>query len=250
MAQQIERTLQVRVDRRLNLGGTLLAQQALVSGAIDLFPEYTGTALTTVLKKAPESSAAAVFERVSSEYSRRFKATWLRPLGFNNTFAMVIRKSDSQGGIATLSAAAGRPWKLGVGYEFLQRPDGFQGLVKTYGLKTEGSPITMDLGLLYTALNNKQVDMVAANATDGLLSVLDVVILKDDRKYFPPYECSAVVRDETLARFPGLRGSIEQLSGRMPDEVMRRLNYAVDGQHRPLREVAREFLDTNLKAAP
>lgn len=246
LAQQIERETSIRVERRLNLGGTLLAQQALESGAIDLYPEYTGTALTAVLKRPPEKDPATVFEQVRADYARHFHLVWLRPFGFNNTFSMVIRREDSQNGaIATLSAAASaHPWKLGVGYEFLKRPDGFEGLVKTYGLKLDGSPITMDLGLLYTALKNGQVGMVAGNSTDGMLAVLNTVVLTDDKRYFPPYECAAVVREDALKRFPELRPALEQLSGKLPDEVMRKLNYAVDGEHRPVREVASSFIQS------
>jgi glycine betaine/choline ABC-type transport system substrate-binding protein len=131
---------------------------------------------------------------------------------------------------------------MGVGYEFQSRPDGLAGLLKTYGLRTEGSPVTMDLGLLYSALESRKVDMIAANSTDGLASVMDVKILRDDRHYFPPYECAVVVRDETLTRFPGLRKALEELSGKLPDALMRKLNYRVDGEHIPVAQVAREFL--------
>jgi osmoprotectant transport system substrate-binding protein len=244
LAQQIERTLKVPVERKLNLGGTLLAHEALVKGAIDLYPEYTGTALTAVLKQPPFPDARAVLGAVRAAYERQWRLAWLAPLGFNNTFAMMIRGDVARaGGLTTLSeAAASRAWRLGIGYEFKQRPDGLDGLLNTYHLRTGGEPVTMDLGLLYAALAGGKVDMIAANFTDGLASVQDVTILKDDRHYFPPYECAVVVRDETLARYPGLRQSLEKLAGKLPDEVMRKLNYAVDGEHRAPAEVAREFL--------
>lgn len=246
LAQQIERSMQVRVDRRLNLGGTLLAHEALVKGSIDIYPEYTGTALTAVLKRPANSERGAVLEAVRSDYQKRWKLTWLPPLGFIDTFAMMVRGETARSShLATISdAARAQSWRLGAGYEFRQRPDGLQGFLKTYGLRIQGEPVTMDLGLLYSALQGRQVDMIAANSTDGLASVLDVKILEDDRHYFPPYECAAVVREDTLARYPQLRPALEQLSGKISDETMRKLNYEVDGKHRPVAEVAREFLIT------
>jgi osmoprotectant transport system substrate-binding protein len=166
---------------------------------------------------------------------------WLAPLGFENTFAMAIRQEDSPGP-ALSDAARSRSWRLGAGYEFAHRPDGLPGLLSTYNLKLNGSPKTMDLGLLYQALIRKQVDMVAANSTDGLLSVLPLQVLQDDRHYFPPYECALVVRQEAEQRFPGLRPALEELSGRISSDTMRRLNYELDGKHRPAREIARNFL--------
>jgi glycine betaine/choline ABC-type transport system substrate-binding protein len=244
LAQQISRRLGVPVERKLNLGGTMLAHEALVRGDIDLFPEYTGTALTAVLKQPPAADPAASLQQVRTAYEKNWHLAWLPPLGFNNTFAMMIGGPVARAaGIETLSAAsAKRTWRLGAGYEFQQRPDGLAGLLKTYGLRTDGAPVAMDLGLLYAALQAGKVDMIAANSTDGLASVLDVKILADDRRYFPPYECAVVVREETLARFPALRGALEELSGKLSDDVMRKLNYAVDGQHRPVAEVAAGFL--------
>lgn len=240
LAQQIERRTGLQVDRKLNLGGTLLAHQALMTGAIDLYPEYTGTALTAVLKQAPSGDPARVLQQVRAGYAP-WGLAWLPPLGFNNTFAMVVRSADA--GVKTLSnAAAARTWRMGAGYEFLQRPDGLEGLTKAYNLRVEGSPVTMDLGLLYTALQGNKVDMVAANSTDGLLSVLDVKVLDDEKHYFPPYECAVVVRNATTARYPRLRTALEELSGRLDDAAMRKLNYAVDGEHRAVRDVAAEFL--------
>jgi glycine betaine/choline ABC-type transport system substrate-binding protein len=242
LARQIERRLNIPVDRKLNLGGTLLAHQALVSGSIDVLPEYTGTALTAVLKERPNNNPAAVRAAVANGY-RQWKLTWLQPLGFDNTFAMVVRSSDAP--LQTMSnAAAAKAWRLGAGYEFLERADGLAGLRAAYNLRLQGDPVTMDLGLLYSALTGGKVDMVAASATDGLLSVLDVRVLDDDKRYFPPYECAVVARDEPLARIPGLRAALEQLSGRLDAKAMQRLNYEVDGKHRPVREVAEEFLNT------
>ena len=245
VAQHVSLRLSERVDRKLNLGGTLLAHQALVKGDLDLYPEYTGTALTAVLKRRLSSDPAAVLAKVKAEYLSRFKIHWLDPLGFNNTFAMVIRGEDARKfQIETLSDAAthANGWTLGVGYEFQQRPDGLAGLLRTYKLPFKRSPRTMDLGLLYRALEQKQVDMVAASATDGLLSVLDVKVLKDDKRYFPPYQASLAVRADALAKHPPLKRALEQLSGLFSNEIMRTLNYQVDGKHRPVSEVAMTFL--------
>jgi glycine betaine/choline ABC-type transport system substrate-binding protein len=241
LAQQIERRVPgVQVERRLDLGGTMLAQEALTRGDIDLYPEYTGTALAAVLKQPVVGDPAAALAAVRAAYEKRWKLAWLAPLGFNDTFAMIVKRAA---GVATLSqAAAKQPWRLGVGYEFQQRPDGLDGLLKTYGLRLAASPVTMDLGLLYAALDSGKVDMIAANSTDGLAASPDLQVLADDRHYFPPYDCAVVVRQETLARYPALRGALEELSGRISDAEMRRLNYEVDGRHRPAAQVAAEFL--------
>jgi glycine betaine/choline ABC-type transport system substrate-binding protein len=242
VAQHLEHRLGGRVSRKLDLGGTLLAHQALVSGSIDVYPEYTGTALTAVLKRAPVKDPAEVLSEVRSGY-RQWGLEWLKPLGFENTFAMVVRREDAGSDPHDLThAARERKWKLGAGYEFAHRPDGLPGLIATYGLQLSGAPKTMDLGLLYRALEKKQVDMAAGNSTDGLLAVLPVTTLADDRHYFPPYDCALVVREEAEARFPGLKAALEELSGKIDSATMRRLNYQLDGKHRPAREIARGFL--------
>lgn len=247
-AQQLERRLGARVTRKLDIGGTLLAHEALLTGEIDLYPEYTGTALTAVLKLPAVTDPKAAFETVAREYRSRWNLVWLPPLGFDDTFAMVIRGADARAsGIATLSQAARRKegWKLGVGYEFLQRPDGLSGLQKTYALPLEGAPKTMDLGLLYAALEGGQVDLVAANSTDGLLAARDFKVLEDDRRFFPPYEAAFVVREDLFTRVPGARPALEELCGRIATEAMRKLNNLVVGQHRRPADVASEFLDTS-----
>jgi osmoprotectant transport system substrate-binding protein len=245
-AQQLERRLGTRVTRTLDIGGTLLAHEALVAGKIDLYPEYTGTALTAVLKLPATTDPKAVFDTVAREYRARWKLVWLPPLGFNDTFAMVIRGTDARSsGISTLSQAAQRKkgWVLGVGYEFLNRPDGLAGLQKTYALPLAGAPRTMDLGLLYAALEQGQVDLVAANSTDGLLAERDFKVLEDDRKYFPPYEAAFVVNESLFAKEPRARAALEELCGKIATEVMQKLNGQVVGRHRRPAEVASEFLD-------
>jgi glycine betaine/choline ABC-type transport system substrate-binding protein len=244
LAQHIERRLEVEVVRKLNLGGTLLAHEALKSGSIDLYPEYTGTALTAVLKRPASGDAEAVLESVREGY-RQWRLTWLDPLGFNNTFAIVVRSDAARRHkLETLSDAARRPepWTLGVGYEFVARPDGLDGLVKTYDLRLAGAPVTMDLGLLYSALENRKIEMAAASATDGLLARAEFTVLEDDRHYFPPYYCAVVVRDDVLDRHADLRRVLEELSGKFSEEEMRRMNAAVDLEKRPVREVAKRFL--------
>jgi len=243
VAQHLERRLGGHVSRKLDLGGTLLAQQALSTGEIDVLPEYTGTALTSVLKEPPEKDPARVLARVRAGYAK-WGVEWLDPLGFENTFAMTVRNADAVSRrVSTLSqAAASGTWRLGAGYEFANRPDGLPGLLRTYSLRLQGAPKTMDLGLLYQALMKNKVDMVASNSTDGMLSVLPVRVLEDDRHYFPPYQCALVVRQAAERDFPGLREALGELSGRISSQTMRRLNYELDGRHRPVREIARDFL--------
>ena len=245
VARHIERRLDLEVDRKLNLGGTLLAHEALKGGSIDLYPEYTGTALTAVLKQAAVKNPKAALERVREGY-RPWGIEWLPPLGFNNSFAMVISADSArEQGVRTLSDAARRlrPWRMGVGYEFTQRSDGLSGLVQTYGLRLAGPPVAMDLGLLYAALQTKRIEMAAANATDGKLARAEFVVLEDDQRYFPPYECAIAVRLDTLQRVPRLRAVLAELSGRISDSAMRRMNGAEDVGHRSATEVARDFLN-------
>ena len=241
VAQHLENRLHGHVSRRLDLGGTLLAQQAIVAGDIDVYPEYTGTALTAVLKEKPLKDPSQVLAAVREGY-RQWHLEWLDPLGFENTFAMAVRREDAQARhIATLSEAAqSGSWRLGAGYEFARREDGLPGLLMVYGLRL--SVKTMDLGLLYQALTKGQADMVAGNSTDGMLSVLPITVLRDDRRYFPPYDCALVVREAAERQFPGLRAALSELSGHIDSDTMRRLNYELDGKHRPAREIARDFL--------
>jgi osmoprotectant transport system substrate-binding protein len=244
VAQHLEKTLHVHVERKLDLGGTLLAHQSLVNGQIDLYPEYTGTGLMTVLKQGPDADAKAVLKRVRAGY-KQWNLEWSAPLGFVNTFAMVVRKEEADArAVRTLSDAAGYEpgWRLGVGYEFVKRPDGLSGLIGTYRMMTKGSVKTMDLGLLYQALEQRQVDMVAGSSTDGLLSVKPFTVLEDDRHYFPPYEAAIVMRSDALARVPGLRGALASLNGRISTDAMRAMNYELDGKHRPVKEIAKNFL--------
>jgi osmoprotectant transport system substrate-binding protein len=250
VAQHIENRLHVPVDRKLNLGGMLLAHQALLSHQIDLYPEYTGTAFANVLKSGGVTDPAVVLERVRAEYAR-MQLEWLNPLGFESSFAMTVRGEDARARhLETLSDAAGdtKGFALGCGYEFITHPDGFAALNSKYGLKWTAAEKTMDLGLLYRALVGKQVSMVAGNTTDGVLNKLDVRVLKDDKRAFPPYQACVVVRSGVLAEYPELRKALQELSGKISEERMRAMNYEVDSSHRQPREVAHEFLEQSLKS--
>jgi osmoprotectant transport system substrate-binding protein len=245
LAQHIEARTHLPVIRRFYLAGSYICQQALLSGRIDTYVEYTGTALTAILHDPIEKDPSTVFGRVQSEYQQRFGLVVLPSLGFNNTFAIVIRGEDARRlNLKTISEAAGiaPQWRAGFGYEFMERPDGFEGLARVYGLRFAEPPRILDLGLLYRALLQKQVDFVAGNSTDGLLSARDLVILEDDKHYFPPYDAVPVVRSETLQRHPEVRAAIAELAGKISDAEMQKMNYAVDGEHRDATEVAREFL--------
>jgi len=244
LAQQIEDTLHMKVERKLNLGGTFICHKALLSGDIDLYVEYTGTALTAILKDQPINDPKAVFSKVQDAYQKQFGSQWLNPLGFNNTFAIIIRGADARKlGIKTISESARftPSWKAGFGYEFMERKDGFPGLAAAYGLKFSEPPSVMDLTLTYKAVAAKEVDFIAGNSTDGLISKLDLVVLRDDKQYFPPYEAAPVVRNETLQRVPALKDCLNALSGTISDDQMRKMNYEVDGEHRSVADVARQF---------
>jgi len=244
LAQHIEARTGILVDRKTNLGGTLLVHKALLAGELDLYVEYTGTALTSVLNERPSGDSSAVYARVRSLYAERFHLEVTEPLGFENTFAMVIRGDDARRfhhrTMSDLVPIAPQ-WRVGVGYEFLERPDGFRGWSERYGLHFADKPRVMDLGLIYRALVDHQVDIVAGNSTDGLIDSLGLVALQDDKHYFPPYDAVPIIRQSTLARFPQLRGALAELAGKISASDIRRLNYAVEGQLQDPAEVVRQF---------
>ncbi len=243
-AQQLERKLHVQVQRRLNLGGTLLTHQAIVKGDIDVYPEYTGTGATVVLKqKHVAADPAETYLTVKAAYLRRYHLIWLPPLGFNDTFAMVVRSEDGKRLRApTLSAATARAWRLGVGFEFLTRPDGLTKFNQVYAPHWEGTPKSMDLGLLYQALGQKRVDMAAGNSTDAQLGDSKLMMLEDDKKAFPPYNACLVVRQEFLEQKPEARMALTMLQNSISDETMRKLNRLVERDHQAIERVARDFL--------
>ena len=249
LAQAVE-AAGLPAERKLDLGGTFVCDAALRAGQIDAYVEYTGTALTAVLKEQPGADPAAVLARVREAYAKD-GLVWTAPLGFDNTFALVIRGEDAaRDGVHTISDAVAHAgaWRAAFGYEFKERADGYPGLARAYGLAFKEIR-TMDLGLLYRALTDRQVDLVAGNATDGLIEQLKLSVLTDDRHYFPPYEAAPVVRRETLVRYPALAGVFERLGGRLDAATMRRLNYAVDGEHRDPAAVVREFLAGGVRPA-
>jgi len=244
LAQQIEAKTNLKVKRQPRLGGTFICHQALISGQIDAYIEYTGTAFTAILKQNPISNPQEVYQRLKQAYAQQFNLEVMPSLGFESSFAMVIRGEDAKKyNIQTLSEAAKYTpqWIGGFGYEFMERKDGFPGLAKTYNLRFAKSPKIMDLGLLYRALIQKQVDLVAANSTDGQISRLSLVVLKDDQHYFPPYEPTPIVRQETLKKYPQLRDVILELSGKITTDEMRQLNDLVEADLRDIPEVVREF---------
>lgn len=244
LAQEIEAKSNLKVERRFYLAGSYICQQALVSGRIDAYVEYTGTALTAILKQPLDRDPQRVLATVRSLYRSRYNVVVAPPLGFENTFAMVIRGDDARNlHVTTLSEAAryAPQWRLGVGYEFEQRPDGLPGLSAAYGLRFAGPPRTMDLGLLYRALNAHQVDMIATNSTDGPIQAFGLTALEDDRHYFPPYQAVPLVRAEALQRWPQIQLALDALAGKITADDMRNMNEAIDGQHRDPAEVVREF---------
>jgi osmoprotectant transport system substrate-binding protein len=245
LAQHIESRTSIPVDRKTNLGGTLLVHKALLSGDLDLYVEYTGTALTAVLNESPGTdSSAAIYNRVKQQYAQRFNLDVTEPLGFENTFAMVVRGTDAQNlHLRTMSdlTPIAPKWRAGVGYEFIERPDGFPGWSARYNLHFAAQPSVMDLGLLYRALLDHQVDIVAGNSTDGLIDSLHLVALEDDRHYFPPYDAVPIVRRAALEKFPQLRQALADLSGKLTAAEMRHLNAQVDADQRDVATLVRAF---------
>ena len=243
LSQAIESKSSVPIVRRFDLGGNL-AHEALLAGEIDLYVEYTGTALTAILKERPVSDPKEVYRLVKEEYAGRFGLEWTEPLGFDNTFAILVRGEDGRRlRLKTISDAAPYAinWRAGFGQDFMSRPDGYAGFTQVYGLKFKAVR-EMDLSLTYRALVDHQVDLIAGNSTDGLIVRYGLLQLADDRHYFPPYDAVPVVREETLRKHPEVRDALRTLGGSISVEEMRRLNYEVDGEHRSAKDVARDFL--------
>ncbi len=250
LAQAIERDTDLRVDRRLNLGGTLICDRALLAGDIDVYVEYTGTALTAVFDERPGSSRDAVMVTVRDRYARSGR-TMLQPLGFDNTFAILVRGRDARSlALRTIDDAVPQAtrWQAAFGYEFLDRPDGYAGLARVYGLSLAAPPRSMDLSLTYRALATGQVDLIAGDATSGLIRALDLVHLEDTRRYFPPYDAVPVARTATLLRHPGVRRAIDALAGRITVGHMREMNYRVEALRQQPAAVARDFLAGRIAA--
>jgi osmoprotectant transport system permease protein len=244
IAQAIESSAGIKVERRMELGGDL-CHRAMLGGQIDSYVEYTGTAYTSILKHDVDTDPREVYNRVKEEYASRWNIEWLDPLGFNNTFAILVRGQDARRlNLRTISAVAPYAplWRAGFGQDFMSRPDGYPGFARTYGLRFAGPPREMDLALTYRALAGGQVDLIAGNSTDGLIDKLGLFQLEDDRRYFPPYEAVPVFRKDVLNRYPQISGAMKGLAGKLSSAQMRRLNYAVDAEHRDVKQVVREFL--------
>lgn len=244
IAQTLETSTNLTVDRKLNLAGTAVCHQALLSGDIDIYPEYSGTALISVLKiPAPRQSEAA-WTALKEPYAKRFKLKWLPPLGFANTYALAVRRADAEKRgwtrISDLRKDA-RSIRGGFTSEFLERGDGYPGLAKQYGFKM-GSTLDMDPSLMYQAVRDGKVDVISAFSTDGRIAAYDLQLLEDDRQFFPPYDAALVVREETLAEHPEVEGVLTKLSGALSEEVMQQLNLQVDRDGKLPKDVAREFL--------
>ncbi len=245
IAQTIERHTGLRVERKLNLGGTLICERALAAGDIDTYVEYSGTALTAIFKEPVIRDRRAVLDLIRQRYASSGR-TLLDPLGFNNTFAILVRGGVARSmGLHTISDAAphARAWRAGFGFEFLEREDGYTGLARTYGLTFREPPHVMDLSLSYRALAGGQVDLIAGDATAGAIAALDLQMLEDDKSYFPPYDAAPVVRSATLLAHPELRDALHALAGRIDEATMRKLNEAVDIQRQDPAQVVRAFLE-------
>ena len=249
VAQQIERRTGIPVERRLHLGGTFVCHEAITTGAIDLYVEYTGTAFTAILKQPPIAAADSVLRFVKAAYERQFQLRWTAPLGFNNTFAILVRHADAtRYGLQTITdlARVAPHWKAGFGYEFLERTDGFAGLAARYGLHFSQPPTAMDLGLTSRALADGKVDVIAGNSTDGQIAALGLAQLADDRGYFPPYQAAPVIRSAVLEQYPKVAAALAELGGKISDSEMRRLNALADVEHRDIADIAREWLANRL----
>src|ERR1051326_6807480 len=250
VAQMLE-AQNVEVDRKFDLGGNL-AHSALLAGQIDLYPEYTGTAFTAILHHEPISDPKAVYDQVQKEYSQQFNLWVSEPLGFDNTFAILVRGADARRlNLKTISDAAKHSpqWQAGFGHDFINRQDGYPGFSRTYGLRFRNVS-DMALDLTYTALASHQVDMIAGNSTDGRIAALDLVQLEDDKHYFPPYEAIFIIRRGVPDPRPDVSGSLvhplvvvtSKLAGAISTDEMRKLNYEVDGARRDPKVVVREWL--------
>jgi osmoprotectant transport system permease protein len=245
LADLVEAHTTIHVDRRFNLGGTLVCYNALRLGGLDAYVEYTGTALTTILKEPVQTDPRAVLARVRGELAARDHVVCLDPFGFENTFALLMRREQAERlGIRKISDLRPHLGQIrpGFGPEFMNRPDGYPGLIRAYGLEFAHAPREMDRNLLYQALANNSLDLAAGDSTDGRIAAFNLVQLDDDRRYFPPYEAVPLVREETLERFPQLRDVLNLLGGKIDAVAMRQLNREVDEQKKDPEEVARSFL--------
>jgi osmoprotectant transport system permease protein len=242
VAQMLEARA-VSVERRFELGGNL-PHDAMLGGTLDLYPEYTGTSYTAILHHAPITDPRAVYAQVKQDYAEKFNVEVSQPLGFENTFAILIRGEEARKlNLKTISDAAAQAprWRAGFGQDFMSRTDGYPGFSKAYGLQF-AAVREMDLSLTYIALSSRQVDLIAGNSTEGRIATLDLYQLADDRHYFPPYEAVYLVRQDSLTRVPALKEVLAKLANAISTDEMRRLNYEIDGNKRDPKEVVKEWL--------
>jgi osmoprotectant transport system substrate-binding protein/osmoprotectant transport system permease protein len=245
IAQLVEAETDLRVERRYGLGGTMIAHNALREGAIDLYVEYTGTALTVILEEPSMQDPETVLAAVRKAYADRFDLVWLKPFRINNAYTLVVRGDVArERGWTEISDLASDAANLRAGFtpEFSQRPDGYPGLAKAYGFRF-GRVFDLEAALMYRALAEKEVDVISGYATDGRIDALNLTVLADDRHFFPPYFAVPVIRKPVLDRYPGLTGIIAPLGDVLDDAVMRGLNWAVDGEKKNPRAVATQFLE-------
>ncbi len=248
IAQLIETKTDLKVDRKLNMGGTFVCFEALKSGDIDVYPEYTGTALTAQLNMDVITDPDEVYRIVSEEFDKQFDIKWMDPVGFNNTYALAITDEAYQKyGIETCSdlAEVSNELVFGAEHEFYNRPDGYDMMVETYGLEFKGEPKKMNVALKYQAIGNGEVDVIDAFTTDGPIKQYNLKVLEDDKNFFPPYYQAPIVRNETLEKYPELEEVLNSLAGKINDETMTELNYKIDVEGQEIETVAKEFLETN-----
>ncbi len=245
LAQMLEKQ-GITVERKLELGGNL-AHDSLLSKQVDVYPEYTGTAYTAILKHAPITDPQAVYDQTRDEYASKFNLTVSPPLGFSNDFAILVRGDVARkNSLKTISDAVplAKTWQAGFGQDFMSRADGYPGFSKAYGFQFAKQPREMDLSLTYRALQSGELDIIAGNSTDGLISTLDLFQLVDDKHYFPPYQAVFIARHDAAET---LRPVLERLNNAISTDEMRRLNYEVDGKKRSPRDVAAEWVAGHFK---
>ncbi len=244
MAELIENKTDIKVDRKPFLGGTQICDAALKSGDLDIYPEYTGTALMSILKEETMSDPDAVYEKVKKKYEEEKGVIWLKPFGFNNTYAMLMKESKvNELGIETLSELVefAPDLVLGAGQEFLERSDGYPGLQEVYGLEFKSTK-SMDLGLTYAAVRDDKIDINSAHSTDGRIMAFKLKALKDDKNFFPPYYAAPIIRKDTLEKYPELKDVLNSIAGKIDDATMAGLNAKVDLDRMDAKTVAIEWL--------
>ncbi|NLK38866.1 MAG: glycine/betaine ABC transporter substrate-binding protein [Clostridiales bacterium] len=247
-AQLIEAKTDLKVNRKLNMGGTFVNFEAIKNNQIDIYPEYTGTALTAQLGMEVISDPDETYNVVAEEFDSRFGIKWLEPLGFNNTYAIAVtEKIYQETGAKTISELISAAPELifGAEHEFFDREDGFDGLIATYGLNFKGDPLKMNVSLKYQAMDNGDIDVTDVFATDGNIMKYNLKILEDDKGFFPPYYAAPIIRNKTLEKYPELEEILNSLAGLFDDETMTALNYKIDVEGMDIAAVAKEFLEEN-----